>query len=279
MVWVDPSFEKEFSRLTGFKRNLNKNSADVIFILHPKVESFVIHANHEITEQELSNVVGVLPGKSKKNEYVIFSAHYDHLGIGKPQNGDSIYNGANDDAAGTTAMLMLAKYFKALNNNERTLLFVAFTAEEVGGFGAQYFSAQLQPKDVIAMFNIEMIGTESKWGKQSAFITGYELTNFGAILQQNLKNTAFKFYPDPYPEQRLFFRSDNATLARLGVPAHTISTAKMEAEPHYHKASDEVSTLDLENMTSIIKAIAISAQSIIAGVDTPTRLDTTNLRR
>jgi hypothetical protein len=130
----------------------------------------------------------------------------------------------------------------------------------------------------MAMFNIEMIGTESKWGRNSAFITGYEMTNMGTMLQENLKGSAFTFHPDPYPDQQLFYRSDNATLARLGVPAHTISTAKMDKEPHYHSPSDHVETLDMENMTAIIKAIAASSRSIINGKDTPTRVKTENLR-
>jgi Zn-dependent M28 family amino/carboxypeptidase len=128
------------------------------------------------------------------------------------------------------------------------------------------------------MFNIEMIGTESKWGKNSAYITGYDKTNMGEILAKDLKGTAFTFYADPYPEQQLFYRSDNATLARLGVPAHTISTSKMDIEPHYHKLSDEVSTLDLVNMTEIIRAIALSSKSIIAGVETPSRVKVEELR-
>lgn len=222
-------------------------------------------------DKKLTNVVGVLPGKSKKDEYVIFSGHYDHIGIGKVVNGDSIYNGANDDAAGITAVILLAKYFKALNNNERTIIFVAFTAEEVGGAGSRYFSRQLDPNKVMAMFNIEMIGTDSKWGKNSAFITGYEKTDMGSILQKNLEGTGFTFYPDPYPQMDLFYRSDNATLAALGVPAHTISTAKMEKEPHYHQPSDHVETLDMENMAMIIKSIALSSRGIVAGKETPTR--------
>jgi Zn-dependent M28 family amino/carboxypeptidase len=236
-------------------------------------KEFKIKAEHTFDETRYANVVGILPGKSKKNEYVVFSGHYDHLGIARqPVNGDSIYNGANDDAAGTTAVIMLASYFKKLNNNERTLVFAAFTAEEVGGFGSQYFSRQFNPAQVVAMFNIEMIGTESKWGKNSAYITGYEKTNMGEILQNNLKGSAFEFHPDPYPDQNLFYRSDNATLARLGVPAHTISTAKMDGEPNYHRVSDEVSSLDLDNMAEIIKAIAVSSKSIISGRDTPTRV-------
>ena len=281
LVLVDEVFAQNFNRLTSLKSNLTENQKSIVFVLTNQTPiNYTIEATHKIESLSLANVVGVLPGKSLPNEYVIFSGHYDHLGINssKAVNGDSIYNGANDDAAGTTAMIMLSKYFKKLNNNERTLIFVAFTAEEVGGFGAQYFSKQFDPMTVKAMFNLEMIGTESKWGKNSAYITGYEKTDMGIILQKNLAGTAFTFYPDPYTDQNLFYRSDNATLARLGVPAHTISTSKMDSEPNYHKPSDQFETLDMDNMTEIIKAIAKSAQTIISGKDTPTRVDTTQLK-
>ncbi len=281
IVLVDEAHVQNFGRLIRFKNNLPDNQSNIIFFLtNTNPSKYVIQAIHQVEKMPLANVVAMLPGKSLKNEIVIFSGHYDHLGINTKNmiNNDSIYNGANDDAAGTTAMIMLAKYYKALNNNERTILFAAFTAEEVGGYGAQYFSKQLDPSKVVAMFNIEMIGTESKWGKNSAYITGYEKTNMGAILQKNLDGSNFKFYPDPYSEQNLFYRSDNATLARLGVAAHTISTSKMDVEPNYHKASDHIETLNLDNMNEIIKAIALSAQSIVAGKDTPSRVDTTQLK-
>ena len=100
----------------------------------------------------------------------------------------------------------------------------------------------------------------------------------GQILQKNLTGTSFTFQADPYTTQNLFYRSDNATLARLGVPAHTISTAKMEGEPNYHKVTDEVETLDIENMTQIIKAIAESSKSIVSGMDTPSRVKPESLR-
>lgn len=280
IVFVDESYAANFSRLNRFSRPTFASDASTIFILSNKkaTEKIKIKAKHEIKELAMTNVVGLLPGKTKPKEYVIFSAHYDHLGIGKPEKGDSIFNGANDDAAGTTAIIMLANYFKKLNNNDRTLVFAAFTAEEIGGFGSQYFSKQFDPKQVVAMFNIEMIGTESKWGKNSAYITGYEKTDMGKILQANLKGTSFTFHPDPYPEQDLFYRSDNATLARLGVPAHTISTSKMDSEKYYHSVDDEVENLDMENMAAIIKAIAESAKTIVAGKDTPARVDTKDLR-
>ena len=126
---------------------------------------FSIHIHSTITQKPLKNVVGILPGTTKPNEYVIFSAHYDHLGIGKPDaRGDSIYNGANDDASGTTAVLMLAKYFCARHDNARTLVFATFTAEEIGEYGSQYFATQWNPDQVVAMFNIEMIGDDQQVG-------------------------------------------------------------------------------------------------------------------
>lgn len=221
----------------------------------------------------MANVAGMLPGKSRPNEKIIFSGHYDHIGIRTAVEGDSIANGADDDASGTTAVITLAKYFSKINSNERSLIFVAFTAEEIGGFGSKYFSQQLNPDEIIAMFNIEMIGKPSKWGQNAAFITGFERSDFGKILQKNLEGTAFQMHPDPYPEQNLFYRSDNATLARLGVPAHSISTDEIPTDPYYHKVSDEVSTLDMANITAAIKGIALSSKTIVDGTDTPSRVD------
>ena len=279
LVVVDTSFSKNFPRLTFLKRNMFKGTTSVVFVLSTVTPtSYKIIAHHNIKLQSLKNVVGILPGKSRKDEYVIFSGHYDHIGVGRATDGDSIYNGANDDAAGTAAVMLLASYFKQLKNNERTIVFAAFTAEEIGGYGSQYFSQQFDPAKVVAMFNIEMIGTESKWGKNSAYITGFDKTDMGAILQKNLEGTGFTFYPDPYPQEQLFYRSDNATLARLGVPAHTISTAKMDSEPHYHKVSDTPATLDMENMAMIIRSIALSSRSIIAGTETPSRVKKEDLR-
>ena len=286
LVLVDKSFSNSFGNLARLRSSMFKTTTNVIFILSDSdAATYTIDAMYEITEQKMANVVGILPGKKgtagqsgKKEELVIFSGHYDHLGIGKPVNGDSIFNGANDDAAGTTGVIMLAKYFKELKNNERSIVFAAFTAEEIGGFGSQYFSLQFDADKVVAMFNIEMIGTESKWGKNSAYITGYDKTNMGEILAKDLQGTSFTFYPDPYPAKQLFYRSDNATLARLGVPAHTISTSKMDIEPHYHKLTDHIETLDMENMAQVIKAIALSSKSIIAGKETPTRVKLEDLR-
>jgi Zn-dependent M28 family amino/carboxypeptidase len=278
-VFVNTAFDADFNRLKRIKRDADKLNFNIIFVLSDNIpDTYKFEIKNKITELPLTNVVGILPGKSLKDEYVVFSAHYDHIGVSRVPNaaGDSIYNGANDDAAGTTGVIMLADYFAKLKNNERTIIFVAFTAEELGGFGSQHFSNNINANKVVAMFNLEMIGTESKWGKNSAYITGFEKSDFGKILQKNLEGTAFRFEADPYPAQNLFYRSDNATLAALGVPAHTISTSKMDTEPNYHKQSDEVSSLDLNNMTEVIKAIAISSTSILKGKDTPTRVEKRN---
>lgn len=275
VIFVSKTHAKNFERLKKFNRPFFSTQPSVIIALTdapPQKFNFTVESNPE--KMPLSNVIGVLPGKSKKHEYVIFSAHYDHLGVGKPDmKGDSIYNGANDDASGTTAVIELAKYFARKGDNERTLIFVTFTAEEMGGYGSKYFSEQLNPDEIVAMFNIEMIGTPSQWGAGNAYITGYEKSDFGKILQQNIPDSSFIFHPDPYTDQNLFYRSDNATLAALGVPAHTISTSNMHNEPYYHKPGDEVSTLDMAQLAHTIAAIARASNSIVQAKNTPTRVE------
>jgi len=287
LVIVDAKFAADFNnvrqrpmRAAMFDQQNAENPTATVFVLAKEpVNTFQVNIKNSVNKQALFNVAGMIPGKSKEKELVVFSGHYDHMGIVKPKDGDSIMNGADDDASGTSAMIALAKYYKALKNNERTLIFVAFTAEEIGGFGARYFSGKLNPDEVVAMFNIEMIGKDSKFGKNTAFITGYDKSDFGKILQKNLEGTEFTFHPDPYTSQNLFYRSDNATLAALGVPAHTISTDQIDIDKHYHDVSDEYETLDVENILSTIKAIAKSAVSIVKGIDTPSRIPKLNSQR
>jgi Zn-dependent M28 family amino/carboxypeptidase len=277
LILVSPEFRDRFQDLRhyfGARFTSNWKFTKVFVLGKTTADSYRINATQHIEPLIMTNVVGVLKGKKKADEMVVFSGHYDHIGLLQPSaDGDSIANGADDDASGTTAVIELARYFKKVKKNKRTLIFVAFTAEEIGGYGSQYFSKQLDPEKVTAMFNIEMIGKPSKWGKNSAFITGFERSDFGAILQKNLEGTAFHFYPDPYPAQNLFYRSDNATLARLGVPAHTISTDQIDTDKLYHSVDDEFESMDIENITNAVRAIALSATTIISGKDTPKRID------
>ncbi len=214
----------------------------------------------------------MVPGV-RTEEYVLFSAHYDHIGIRPAVDGDSIGNGANDDASGTTAVVALAKYYADRGTPERSLLFAAFTAEEAGGYGSRHYSEQLDPDAIVAMFNIEMIGKPAVSGPNTAWITGFDRSSFGPLLQEAVQGTEYEFYADPYPDQNLFYRSDNATLARLGVPAHSISTTPIDVDPDYHQVTDHVETLDLDHMTNTIRAIAMGAETMVTGLATPTRVD------
>lgn len=227
-------------------------------------------SNKEITT---SNIIGVLEGKSRKDEYVIISAHYDHLGTKSSGEGDLIFNGANDDASGVTGVLTLAEYFKKKNNNERTIIFIAFTAEEMGLIGSKHFGKGIDASKFVAGINLEMMGKEPTTGPKTAWLTGFDRSDFGKIIQKNLKGTGYKLYPDPYPQFGLFFRSDNASLARLGVPSHTFSTTPLDKDQkYYHQVTDEAETLDMEVLTETIRAVAKGTESIISGKDTPTRV-------
>ena len=221
----------------------------------------------------LFNVIGILDGKSNKDEFIVISAHYDHLGINKNGNGDVIYNGANDNASGVAAVLALAKYFSKMKVNERSIIFVAFTAEEMGLIGSNYFGEKINPKKIVAGINIEMIGKQSPFGPKTAWITGYNKSTFGEIIKKNLEGSDYNIYPDTYLSFNLFFRSDNASLARLGIPAHTFSTSQMDKDLDYHKVTDEVNKLEIYTIAETIKAIAKGTTSIINGTDTPSRVN------
>lgn len=279
LVLVDESFATQFANLREFVskgRIVDKTNSELaaVFVLGAqKAQEYSVKVKNQVEDLPLFNICGMLPGKSRPNEMVIYSAHYDHIGILSPVNGDSIANGADDDASGVTAVIMLANHFKKLNNNERTLLFVAFAAEELGLVGSKYFTKQVTPDSIVAMCNIEMIGKESKFGKNAAFISGFERSDLGTILQKNLKGTEFAVHPDPYPEQNLFYRSDNASLAAAGVPAHTFSTDQIDKDKYYHTVDDEFETLDIQNIAATIRAIALSTSTIVSGRDTPTRVE------
>lgn len=280
IVLVDPSyasyiarFNKIYSRDNIIGENQPKGATKVFVLANDLPSTYTVICENQAEKIDFFNVAAVLPGKSKPNEYVVFSAHYDHIGIIQGDGQDSIANGADDDASGTSAMISLAKYYKERDNNERTLIFVAFTAEEVGMYGSKYFSNNINADSVVAMINIEMIGKDSKFGPNTLYLTGYDRSNLGELMQQNLKNTTFKFHPDPYPQQNLFYRSDNAVLAALGVPAHTFSTSQIDKDTYYHTVKDEVTTLDIDNITSSIEAIALGAEGIVNGKQTPSRVE------
>jgi len=287
VVLIDSSHTEIFSRYhQHFNRPQNKfeinqgPSALLLLTNDTNVENITLTASSKVQKRSLTNVVGVLPGKKKADEIVLFSAHYDHLGdhsnqqnkTNEKQSIDLIYNGADDNASGTSAVINLAEYYRNNNNNQRSLVFVAFAAEELGGFGSKYFSEKLNPDKITAMLNIEMVGKPSKFGAGELWMTGAERSNLQSILNKNLQNNK-QIFTDPYPKQRLFYRSDNATLARLGVPAHSFSSTQIDKDQHYHKVSDDLSSLDLSSMTKVIQSLAEASQTLVDGTDTPSRID------
>ena len=278
LILVNKAHKKIFDRYQHYfqqgltKLSLEHKGALVLVLTNDvNVKTIAVNATIEMSKKSLSNVVAVLPGTTQANEIVLFSAHYDHLGVTK--DGKEIYNGADDDASGTTAVINLAEYFTKQDNNKRTLIFSAFSAEEIGGFGSRYFSQQLNPDDVVAMINIEMIGKPSKFGAGTIWMTGMERSNLGELLNASLKQHNMQVYKDPYPEQGLFYRSDNATLARLGVPAHSFSSTQLDKDQHYHQTSDDINSLDLNSMQKVIESLSIASEDLVNGKITPTRVD------
>ena len=241
--------------------------------------SYEVEVMAPLEELPLTNVVGVIPGR-RDDEIVLFGAHYDGIGrhdypsVNIPVEGDSIANGANDGASNSTAVIELARYFKAKGEPERTLIFGAFTAEHIFHHGARYFARQLEPEKIVAMLSIAAMGKVDPRGPNTAHITGFDISDVGATLQHGVEGTPYSFYPDPYVRQYLFRRATNAPFACLGVPAHAIGTVSMDPrDEDLHRVSDEVETLDLNNMTSLIRGIALGAAAIISGEATPTRID------
>jgi hypothetical protein len=291
LVLLHPSHKDMFKRyqhyfkqgITKLDQNKNKKvqGGTVVIALwettDKAIETLSVSGVNSISNTELTNVIAILPGKTKPEEVVLYSAHYDHLGE-KNAEGDSIYNGADDDASGTAAIINIAQYYAKQGNNARTLMFAAFSAEEIGGFGSKFFSQQLDPQTITAMINIEMIGKPSKFGAGTVWMTGMDRSNLGEQLNDVLGKSGKEIYKDPYPEQGLFYRSDNATLARLGVPAHSFSSTQLDKDEHYHQVSDDLSSLNLPSLHKVIEVLAVASQPLVNGTVTPSRIDVNKVK-
>ncbi|TPN81393.1 M20/M25/M40 family metallo-hydrolase [Aquimarina algicola] len=206
------------------------------------------------------NVVGYLKGVDKElsKELVIVGAHFDHIGKGKEVNNDTIANGANDNAAGSTAVLALAKQLAKLKNNKRSILFVLFGAEEKGLLGSKHLANVLKEKgvDLYTMVNFEMIGVPLNAKSYQAYITGYELSNMADKINEYAGSELVGFLPKA-KEYQLFKRSDNYPFYQaFKVPCQTISTFDFTNYDYYHHVDDEASEMDFEFMTSLINSSA-----------------------
>jgi len=212
------------------------------------------------------NVVGILPGGDPRlrDEAVVVTAHYDHLGIGRPVNGDSIYNGADDDASGTTAVLEIARFLgRQRPAPRRTVVFLLVTGEERGLLGTRwYLDHPVVPLDhTAANLNVEMIARADSLagGPGKAWLTGFDRSTMGAMLRE----AGIPILPDPRPAQHFFERSDNYAFARRGVVAHTLSTYALHAD--YHQPSDEARLADPAHMAGVIAAAARAVRLLADG--------------
>jgi hypothetical protein len=214
------------------------------------------------------NVVGIIPGADPglAGEAVVIGAHYDHVGVGAPVDGDSIYNGADDDGTGTVAILEIARDLARGPAPRRTVVVLLSTGEEAGLLGTRwYLENPVVPLDrTVADFQIEMIGRPDSLagGPGRGWLTGYERTTMG----DQLAAAGSPIVPDPRPEQRFFFRSDNAPFAYRGIPAHTLSSYNMHGD--YHRPSDEVGEVDFTHMAALVDA-AVDAVRFLADGPTP----------
>jgi len=216
----------------------------------------------------LYNIVGILPGKSKAGEAIIFSAHYDHVEAAIPTLRSPVYNGANDNASGTTAVLLLADYFAKRHDNERTLVFCLFAAEELGLIGSRAFARQVEADSIIAVINVEMIGMHNRSGKNKFFLTGSGKSTLEDILAKNLSGTPVAIHPEGADVASLFTRSDNYSFAKKGIVAHSIMCSD-DNDPCYHKPCDDTKRIDFSHFITIIRGIAIACQTLVDGTDTP----------
>ncbi|RMF66200.1 MAG: M28 family peptidase, partial [Calditrichaeota bacterium] len=213
------------------------------FELNKKVEYRIDFENKTIEDR---NVVGFLEGSDPglKSQIIVFTAHYDHIGVGTPVNGDSTYNGAADNASGVSGLLELADAFSSLPNPpRRSLLFLAVTAEEKGLLGSEYYVEHpLFPlEQTVADFNLDMIGIGDTTG---IVVYGIDRTTLGEEIRKAAARVGLKILPDEMPEQRIFYRSDHFNFAKHGIPVAFTGFGLRRAwfdefEKFYHQPSDD----------------------------------------
>jgi aminopeptidase YwaD len=279
IVFIDQKHQPRFSGLKGY---LNREKMEiglkpeslVLFMIKPAKKLKSIHISVQI-EKEVTvakNTIAYLEGTDEKfkNEFVLLTAHHDHLGIKSNGTLDSIYNGADDNASGTTTVLAMVEYFSKLKMNKRSIIFSTLTAEEIGIIGSKELANNfpVELTNIVANLNFELFGNISQWGKGKLYMTGYDYSNLKEIIKDGIVDTnKFNIYPDPFPPSvNLFKRSDNISFARKGVVAHSLSSTDMNTVKTYHKENDDLEHINFENMTYLINQLAKSLNPLINNV-------------
>lgn len=234
-----------------------------------------ISIGEKVVEPVLSqNVIGVVEGTDPKlkDEYIIYSAHYDHVGIGTPdETGDTIYNGARDNAVGTTTVLAMAKNL-AKYPTKRSALFILFTGEEKGLLGSSYYveNPVLPLNQMVYCFNSDNAGYNDT---SLISVIGLTRTNAENNILSAAKAFGLKAIEDPAKEEGLFDRSDNVNFAKKGIPAPTFSLGftafNGDVTKYYHRPGDEAHTLDYDYLLKFFKAYVLAGRNIANDVVTP----------
>lgn len=212
------------------------------------------------------NVVGYIEGLDSqlKNEFMIIGAHYDHIGFGKIVAGDSIANGANDNASGTTVVLELAKQLAARKDNKRSILFALFSAEEMGLLGSNHLAKRLKQENInlYTMINFEMLGVPFKDRDYEVLLTGYDKSNMAEVMNRYAKTNLVGF-SEVSKKYSLFMRSDNyAFFKEFNAPAHSISSCDLTNFDFYHHVDDEPDKLDMKFMADITNKLVFVIEGI-----------------
>ena len=231
-------------------------------------------AEPKVEPAKVRNVVGLLRGSDPelKDTYLLVTGHYDHLGVRDNGTPDHIYNGADDDASGTSSVIEIANALSALPRPKRSILFMTVFGEELGDLGSHYYAAHplfALAKTVVDL-NLEQLGrTDDTEGQRvGAFnMTGYDYTDLPAIFEKVGKDTGIKAEKHPQNSDSYFRRSDNAAFADAGVPSTTISVAY--DFPDYHQAGDEWPKLDYENMAKVDRTIALALLEVANNPEAP----------
>ncbi|MFQ5704586.1 MAG: M20/M25/M40 family metallo-hydrolase [Gemmatimonadales bacterium] len=230
-----------------------------------------VTSRQDLEELSAPNVVGILEGSDPelKKEYVVFSAHMDHVGVGQPVNGDSIYNGADDDASGTIAVVEAAEAFSKLRPRpKRSLIFLTVSGEEKGLWGSEYFASHptVPASQIVADLNTDMVGRN--W-PDTIVVIGKEHSDLGTTLNRvnkahpELNMTAID---DIWPEERFYYRSDHFNFARKGIPILFFFNG---THPDYHRPSDEVEKIDAEKESRIVKLVFYLGLEIANAAERP----------
>lgn len=218
--WVsNESATKLFEASTLENKNFHEMAMNKNFKPIPMGLSASVSVTNRIRRDVSKNVVGLLEGTDLKDEFIIYSAHWDHLGVGRPVDGDSIYNGAVDNASGTACLLAIAEAFKKNPKPRRSVVFLAVTAEEQGLLGSAYYAEHpiYPPKKTVADINMDAF--ESPGPMKDLTITGYGHSEMDEYAKAAAEKQGRYVIPDPEAEKGYFFRSDHFNFAKIGIPA------------------------------------------------------------